>query len=294
MNRKLRVAVQLLREKGPGKLLAVVCSRVWVAGQVLLRGAKRTVTIDGCQFYLGDLPNNMMKLALQKGLYEAPEREAVRKYMQPNWGVVELGACIGVVSCVTNKLLRNPAAHVVIELNPMAVPHLIANRQRNNCSFKVLNCALAYDANQVSLSPHLEFWGNFLHQAGTRPPVSVPVTQLERILNDEGFDEFAVICDVEGQEIELLKHEMETLRKASLIIMELHPHMIGGENSEMILSALAQEGFQVERQSANIVVFTNVPRKPVAAARESAAVASSCPLIRGDGTAMNLASPRLQ
>jgi len=273
VNRKLRVAVQLFREKGARKLIAVVCARMRVTAQALLCGAKRTVTIDGCQFYLGDLPNNTMKLALQKGSYELPERAAVRKHIRPEWGVVELGACIGVVSCVTNKLLRNPEAHVVIELNPMAVPHLIANRQRNNCSFKVLNCALAYDAKQVSFSPHLELWGNFLHQAGTRPPVSVPVTQLERILNGEGFDEFAVICDVEGQEIELLKHEMETLRKASLIIMELHPHMIGEENSEMILSALAQEGFQVEKESANIAVFTKVPRKPAAAIREDAAVA---------------------
>ncbi len=262
MNRKLRVAVQLLREKGLRGFFAIACTRVWVRTQVFFLGANRTVTIDGCEFFLGDLPNNAMKLSLQKGWYEAPERIAVRKYIRPTWGVVEFGGCIGVVSCVTNKLLNEPKAHVVVEINPLAIPHLVANRKRNNCSFRVLNCALAYDGEQVNFRPHREFWGNFLHQGGDRPSVSVPVTRLGRILDDHEFAEFAVICDVEGQELELLKHEMEALRRASLIIMELHPHMIGEDNAEKILTALALEGFQVEREAPNVVVCRKTPLNP--------------------------------
>ena len=273
MNRKLEVAVQLIREKGPGGFLAVICGRLWVTVQVLLRGSRRIVTIDGCQFPLGDLPNNKMKLALQKGSYEAPERAAVRRYLRPSWGVVELGACIGVVSCLTNKLLKDPKAHVVVEINPLAVSHLLANRERNGCSFKVMNCALAYDAKQVSFRPHLELWGNFLNQLGSRAPVTLPVTQLQRIVDDEGFSEFAVICDVEGYELELITHEMETLRRAALIIMELHPHMIGEENIQMILATLKQAGFHVEEETAEVVVFSKPPQMAPAALHE-AAVAS--------------------
>ena len=49
-----------------------------------------------------------MKLELLSGTYEKPEREAVLRYRQPNWSAIELGGCIGVVSCITNKLLKNP------------------------------------------------------------------------------------------------------------------------------------------------------------------------------------------
>jgi FkbM family methyltransferase len=257
---KLHAAVQLLRDAGPRRFLSFIGGRMWVTIQILLRGGSRTVVIDGCQFPLRGLPNNSMKLALLTGSYEAPERSAVRKYIQPDWGVVELGACIGVLSCLTNKLLRNPRAHVVVEINPLVLPHLQANRERNGCSFRVLHAALAYDEEQVSFKPHLEFWGNFLGQGGRRPAVSVPVTQLRRIVEEERFEEFAVICDVEGQEFELLEHEIETLRRASLIIMELHPGMIGEENTEKILTTLTQEGFQTKKEAADVVVFKRLPQ----------------------------------
>jgi len=267
---KLHTAAQLLREVGPRRFLSFVCGRIWITTQILFRGGNRTVTIDGCHFPLGGLPNNSMKLALLDGSYEAPERSAVRKYMQPGWGVVELGACIGVISCITNKLLRDPTAHVVVEINPLVLPYLEANREGNGCSFKVLHAALAYEEETVSFRPHLEFWGNFLHQGGTRPPVCVPATQLLRIVEVAGFNEFAVICDIEGQEFELLRHEVATLRRASLIIMELHPHMIGRENTEKILATLAQEGFTVEREAADVVVFKKSSQRASERSRESA------------------------
>lgn len=142
------------------------------------------------------------------------------------------------------------------------LPHLLANRERNGCLFKVEHCALAYDIEQVAFRPHLEFLGNFLLQGGSRPAVSVPVTQLRRIVDDEGFSQFAVICDVEGQEFQLLEHEIETLRRASLIIIEIHPHMIGAQNTEKILATLAREGFLVEKEAAVVVVFTKASTEP--------------------------------
>jgi len=270
IQRKLRGAAHLFREVGPRRFLLAVCARLLLRVRIFFRGGGRTVSIDGCRFPLRDLPNNMMKLALLDGSYEAPERSAVRKYIQPNWGVVELGACIGVISCVTNKLLSNPSAHVVVEINPLVLPHLKANREANACSFKILHAAVAYGEEQVSFRPHLEFWGNFLRQGGSRPPVTVPVTQLRRIIDEEGFAEFAVICDVEGQQLELLDHELDTLRKASLIIMELHPHMVGQQNAEKILTTLVEQGFRLEREAANLAVFRKAPAAVTIDSRETA------------------------
>jgi FkbM family methyltransferase len=226
-----------------------------------------------------------MKLALLDGDYEAPERAAVRKYLNPEWGVVELGACIGVVSCITNKLLRNPKAHVVVEINPLAIPHLQANRDRNGCSFRIVNAALAYDTSEVSFKPHFDLWANFLEQRGNRPSVSIPATQLQRLLAEENFAEFALICDIEGQEYELVKHEAETLAKAALIVMELHPLMLGDDRVSSLLARLAELGFRTIEKTRDVVVLAKSPKPlPTATpALASTSLSSFTPSAAADG-----------
>jgi FkbM family methyltransferase len=255
VKRKLQASYEYLRKNGFRRFCATVYAQLAVMAQIYAGGRNRTVSLDGCAFPLLKLANNPMKLALLDGSYEAPERAAVRKYLNPEWGVVELGACIGVVSCVTNRLLRNPQAHVVVEINPLAIPHLEANRERNGCSFKIVSRALAYDADSVTFRPHLDLWANFLNQGGNRPTVTVPATRLSEILAEQGFGKFALICDIEGQEFELVMHEPETVGMAELIIMELHPHMVGVAKVQRMMDSLEKLGFRLEARVADVVVL---------------------------------------
>ena len=131
------------------------------------------VELDHCRFPLAELPNTSMKLELLSGRYEKPEREAVLHYLQPHWSVIELGGCIGVVSCITNKLLENPANHLVLEVNPLVLPFLKSNRDANGCAFQIMDKALAYGSDTVTFQPLSDFWGNSLYHAGGQPPVTV-------------------------------------------------------------------------------------------------------------------------
>jgi len=222
---------------------------------IYVRGRNRVITLDGCRFDMREIPDNSMKLELLTGRYERPERDAVRRHIQAEWPVVELGGCIGVVACVTNKLLKNAEAHVVLEANPLAISSLKSNRDRNRCSFKILNRALAYGSDTVTFQPTLNFWGNSLDHNGGQPPVTVPATQLSQILDDQGFEKFALICDIEGYEFELVMQEPDALSKAALIILEVHPHMIGEDKVETLLSKLADMGFKTIDRSALVVVL---------------------------------------
>ena len=122
-------AFRYLKSQGPIKF-ATTANRVLVEKaqafalkkKIQIRGASRIVELDHCRFPLAELPNTSMKLELLSGQYEKPEREAVLRYLQPDWGVIELGGCIGVVSCITNKLLKNPENHLVLEVNPLFCP----------------------------------------------------------------------------------------------------------------------------------------------------------------------------
>jgi FkbM family methyltransferase len=252
---KIRSAYRLLRDQGPGAFSKTLYSRTKLATSILARGRNRVVSIDDCRFKLRDLPNTQMKLELLTGNYELPERNAVRRYIRPDIPVIELGACIGVVSCVTNRRLQNPKAHVVLEANPLVIPHLQSNRDINQCSFKIVNRALAYGAESVTFSPELDFWGNSIERNGGRSSVTVKTTQLGQIAKDERFEKFALICDIEGQEYELVMQEPAALDNAELIILEVHPHVIGETKVEAVMSRLADLGFKTIDKSALVVVL---------------------------------------
>jgi FkbM family methyltransferase len=262
MVKRLFSAFRFLRNHGPIKFVTTAF-RVFTSGaaafalnmKIQVRGASRIVELDHCRFALAELPNTSMKLELLSGAYEKPEREAVLHYLQPQWSVIELGACIGVVSCITNKLLQNPKNHVVLEANPLVLPHLKSNRDANGCAFQIMDKALAYDTETVTFQPLLDFWGNSLHHDGGQPPVTVKTTTLANLLEGRSFDNFALICDIEGQEYELISREPETIRKAELIVLEVHPHILGNEKVEFLLSTLKNLGFGILSQSKNVISF---------------------------------------
>jgi|HubBroStandDraft_3_1064219.scaffolds.fasta_scaffold66591_1 FkbM family methyltransferase len=256
VTRRLLKASRLVRNKGICAFGEIVYRRLEVELNILARGRNKVVLLDGCRFPLRELPNLPMKLELLTGAYEQPERSAALRYIRPEWPVVELGGCFGVVACVTNKLLRNPEAHVVVEANPLVIPLLISNRNINHCSFKIVNRALAYDADTVTFCPERDFWGNSLYHNGGQPPVTVPATQLGQILREEGFEKFSLICDIEGQEYELVMRELDALGKAELIILEVHPHVIREEQIHALMSKLAARGFKTIDRSAQVIVLS--------------------------------------
>jgi len=255
-------AYQFLKSHGPIKFVATAI-RVLVAKaeafslktKIQIRGGSRIVELDHCSFALAELPDTSMKLELLSGKYEKPEREAVLHYLQPHWSVIELGGCIGVVSCITNKLLNNPENHLVLEVNPLVLPFLKANRDANGCAFQIMDKALAYGSETVTFNPLSDFWGNSLYHVGGQPPVTVETTTLANLLRERHFDNFALICDIEGQEYELISREPEMIRKAELIVMEVHPHILGTEKVEFLLSTLKDLGFGILSQSKNVISF---------------------------------------
>src|ERR1700728_2860870 len=239
-------AIRVLRSKAESFLLNT---------NIEMRGASRTIELDHCRFALAELPNTSMKLELLSGAYEKPEREAVLHYLQPHWSVIELRGCIGVVSCITNKLLENPANHLVLEINPLVLPFLKSNRDANGCAFQIMDKALAYDSETVTFRPLSDFWGNSLYHAGGQPPVTVKTTTLASLLQERHFGNFALICDIEGQEYELISREPETIRRAELIVLEVHPQILGEEKVEFLLSTLKNLGFGILSHSKNVISF---------------------------------------
>ncbi len=110
------------------------------------------VLIDGCQF---SVCSPEITTAFKRHFffdnYEADERHALKHFLDPRLPVIELGGALGVIACLTNKRLNYPEKHVVVEANPGIIPLLKENRDRNNCQFTILNKAVAYGTDEVTL-----------------------------------------------------------------------------------------------------------------------------------------------
>lgn len=192
------------------------------------------------------------------GWYEGDEREMIQKNLPDDGPVIELGASIGVVSCITNRRLLSPDQHVVVEASPELIPTLKKNRDSNGCQFAIVAAAIAYGSDIIAFYPNSESLAGSIY-AGNGQKIEVPAKTLQAIAEDAGFCHFNLICDIEGSEIEMINHEIDFIREhVGLILMETHyftPY--GEEGVNALLETLATNGFEIIDSKGKHYCFRN-------------------------------------
>lgn len=261
---KARVLSRAFQQDGARGVLDVVTQKLrstWRRGEVWQLGRfvgmpTDIVRLDGCKFTIAKdrVPANVVDLLLSD-LYEEPERKALTTFLDPALPVVELGACIGVVSCLTNRRLQKPERHLVVEANPALLPLLEQNRARNNCRFKIVHAAVSHGAESITFNVDDNILASSVG-SDERQGVVVPTVTLERLLNEHGFERATLICDIEGAELQLVEHELKTLsERVGTIIMELHDRIVGPEPTQRMLGALESAGFKIVSRDGDVVVL---------------------------------------
>jgi FkbM family methyltransferase len=260
--RHLRDTVSRRRDSATSRLREA-CTRLRSG----LVGVTGRVRVDGCTFRV-DSPviSAQLKRDLCAGHYEAPEREALRRFLDPALPVVGLGGSLGVVSCLTNNGLQEPTRHVVVEANPDLLPLLEENRRRNGCRFTIVPRALAYGRDDVEFSCNrTNFTGSSATESALHPSsttgdslhvVLVKATTLERVLDDHAFERCTLICDIEGSEAALLRHENHVIRRrVDTLIVELHEWYFGSDGVEAMRQAIEALGLRNVWRKAGTFVF---------------------------------------
>jgi FkbM family methyltransferase len=215
----------------------------WLVGKAV-ELTSNTVRMHGLKFSVDNpLVTTRHKSTLFFGRYEVEEVALARRYLDPELPLVELGGSIGVVACVTNRLLSRPERHVVVEASPVLLPTLEANRTMNGCKFSIEHAALAYHTDAVEFP--LE--GHFLHGRinGSDKTARVQAVTLGKLLEKYEFETINLVSDIEGAEIELVEQEPEILRdRVKTLVMETHACFRGEEQVLAMLAALARLGFE--------------------------------------------------
>jgi FkbM family methyltransferase len=203
-----------------------------------LKGAR--FHADGCTFLIPkDITSRSFRSCFLQRTYEQYERELIPRFIRPEDRVLELGACIGVISCVTNKLLADKSGHVVVEANPFCLPALHRNKELNESGFLIEHCA-------VDTRPEVTFYLYPCILAGssqrrTNRPVRLPAKSLQQLERERG--PFSVlIIDIEGSEREVFEDSADVLKRYRLVIAELHEWAIGADGVERCRQILRTSG----------------------------------------------------
>ena len=203
---------------------------------------------DGCTFVIPkDQTSRTYRACFLSDTYESEERSLVKKFIKSDDTVIELGGCLGIVSCTTNKLLADNTRHVVVEGNPFCVPTLHQNRNLNRCGFVIENCAIT-NAPTATFYLHPRFIVGGTTQRETARPVRVPGRSLTEL--DARYGPFtALIIDIEGAELEVFEGSRELLGRYRLVIAELHDWALGEKGVERCREILASAGLQFQSRA---------------------------------------------
>ncbi len=158
---------------------------------------------------------------IRSGQYEDLEIGLSKKYITAGDSVLELGACIGVIGSVVNRILENKTNHVVVEANPYIIPALMENKLANGGQFHIFNGALNGTNEKVNFGLAKFIMGCSRRHAeeGT---VEVEGITKESLEEKFGVKFNAIIMDIEGSEYEAIMEYPNLFDGIDKFIVEFH------------------------------------------------------------------------
>jgi len=199
--------------------------------------------IDGCQFEIPvHLTDRNFRSAFVLGEYETGERKLIRRFLRADDRVIELGGCIGVLSCLVNARLSSRTHHLVVEANSELIPLLTRHRELNQACFQIEECAVSTER-EVPFVIHRLMTHGRVFAPGDARLVRVRGRSLADLHYSRGpFN--ALLMDVEGSELEILRSSKDLLSSYRLVIIELHREPLGAEGLEECRRILTSIGLK--------------------------------------------------
>ena len=188
--------------------------------------------------------------------YEGEEIAGALSVVRPGDRVLELGAGLGLVGAVTAKN-ADPEAVLSFEANPELIPHTRALYRANGLDglIELRNAVLLSAPDRpetLSFHIHNSFLGSSLVDAPGRKTrvVEVPTEDFRAVM--DAFRPTVLIMDIEGAEIDLLRHA--DLGGIRAVVIEFHPGVYGKDGMQACKTILRRAGFdKVEGPSTRLV-----------------------------------------
>lgn len=210
------------------------------------------------------LANKKMTDRLKKNVYEKQEIGLIelipRKKLRES-KVLDLGACLGVVSIIVNKKLNNKEDHVCVEANTDLIPVLQKNRDKNDCKFKIENSIISntsdgvfyiYD-NVVAGSAHRKD-----NIEKNKKKLKVKVLKLSELIKKHNVTFDFIIMDIEGGELEFLKENKNYIKNnVKYLLIEIHEFIMYKGYEKKCLEIIENTNMELIKKDGISFLFEN-------------------------------------
>lgn len=170
--------------------------------------------------------SQFVKSLLYFGFYERKEQQVITKYLNTAYTVVEFGASIGVITSLLCRLSKQDV--YAVEANPLLNLNLELTKEKNNFStLTIISAAISYSKSEfINICIDDNNLGSKLAVDG----VKVPSLTLHALLSSYHINEYVLVADIEGAELELflLESNVDTIQNCKQIIIELHDSSYDG------------------------------------------------------------------
>jgi len=203
------------------------------------------------------LVNNRTVALIYFGKYEKDELEFVLKYLPKEFPIVELGTSIGFVALNAIKKTNNKI--ICLEANKSLIPLIEESFELNlvaDDQYQILNCALSNKKEDLYFSDRGSNELGKLVKHSENIIQGIPLEDITKLIPEE---EFVLISDIEGAEINFLQTESHSLNKCKMMIIELHDTEFEGRKYTIteLVDMIIAKSFELIEQSNNTYVFSN-------------------------------------
>jgi FkbM family methyltransferase len=221
------------------------CKYGWIKSQFLKRyhtlRKSSIVNLGGIKIKLNPYISENIRDYIYLGDYEGYELNLLRKVLQKDDVVLEIGTGLGLLSSFCAKSLGNNSVFTY-EANPELEPHIRENYKINGVNPSLEICLIGELNGEADFYLKQDFWSSSVIPRGSDVKVlKVPV----KSFNQEIFriNPTLLIIDIEGGEYELVKYaNFHNVRK---LIIEVHAKIFGSQKFNYVINKLTEAGFEV-------------------------------------------------
>jgi FkbM family methyltransferase len=211
------------------------------------------VTIHGIRL-VSDAYNipGPLRRQLFREVYEEPERDVLLKVLKPGSKVVELGTGVGFIALLAAKICGEKNVWTY-EANTTIESLIRENFRLNAMEPQLTMRAVTIDGRRLSFNVADNIISSSAFDRDTPSRMfNVESEVFLDVLKKHQPD--VLIMDVEGVEYELLVNS--DLLDVKDILVELHPHIIGQEKIDQIVSSLSASGFSAKNNDRKTFHFS--------------------------------------
>lgn len=209
--------------------------------------SRKIVDYEGVKLLVQhELLSEPVKRSIYRRMYERAEISILKRTLEKNDRVLELGSCMGFLGIYVSKQVGSENA-VLVEANPDMIPLLEANLANNGVSPKVINAMVgASDEADADFYVMPDVWSSSAINKDAQKSRAIRIESISLATLLGRTRPTYLIVDIEGAEKDILDACVLKNSTVQKICAELHPKYIGNQATSRLIRDIEDAGFQTD------------------------------------------------